>query len=276
MKNFNQLLLIITTVMLASLTLTSCKQECEIKNQYPQKESVQLNDSIYNRVFGSKSCSPQKLVLRLPVNVNLKIEKHNKLLTSSIYTPRITNFVIFSSNNSNFYITRVDEYANGFIYSNKDTCLAWKWSNDNKQQVLHLSMDRNIQIRDPNIKSVIFLISLPLEIKEAGVGITLERYVRNTETSKVGLISNFKFNKEYPILKSLLRQKEKGRLNANDAFQEGKQVDRNVAGELSKISDINGVYLEHDLEPMIKEKYEKTYLDTPDYPACEIPKDFFN
>ncbi|NMF64218.1 hypothetical protein DP113_07435 [Brasilonema octagenarum UFV-E1] len=275
MKSFYQLLGISATIILASLALTSCKHQCEFTTQDAQKESVQLNDSIYSRIFGSQSCSPHKLVLRLPVNVNIKTEKQDKVLTSINYTPKITTLVTFSSNYKIFDISRIDEYANGFIYTNKDTCLAWKPSNDNKQQeqVLYLSMERNLQIRNPNIKSVIFLVSLPLEMKEAGVNITLERYVRDKDTSKVGAINYFNFSRQYPILKFLLRQKEKGRINASEAFHEGKQVSNEVAREFLEISDMGGVLLEHDLESMIEAKYKKTYLDSPESPACEIPKD---
>lgn len=273
MRIFYKLLGISATIILANIALISCQSKCEFTTQDAQKESVQLNDSIYNRIFGSKSCSPQKLILRLPVNVNLKTEKQNKILNKTSYTPQITTLVTFSNKYKNFDISRLDEYGNGFFYTKKDTCIAWKWSNGNKQQVIYLSMERNLQIHNNNIKSVIFLVSLPLEMKEAGVDITLERYVRNTDTSKVGLISYFNFNKQYPILKNLLKQKEKGRININDAFQEGKQVQPNIKRELLEISKISGIHIERSLEKMIKEKYEKTYLDTAESPACEISKD---
>ncbi|MBD2776798.1 hypothetical protein [Iningainema tapete] len=273
MKIFYKFLVISATIILANLVVTSCKQQCEFTTQDAQKESVQLNDSLYSRIFGSKSCSPHKLVLRLPVNINLKTQRQDQVLTSKDFTPKITTLVTFSSKYKIFDISRIDEYSNGFIYTNKDTCLAWKPSYDNKQQVLYLSMERNLQIRNPNIKSVIFLVSLPLEMKEAGVNITLERYVRDKDTSKVGAINYFNFTRQYPILKNLLRQKGKGSINTSEAFNEGKQVSNEVAREFLEISDTGGVLLERDLESMIEAKYKKTYWDSPESPACEIPKD---
>ncbi|MBW4626758.1 MAG: hypothetical protein KME49_14970 [Brasilonema octagenarum HA4186-MV1] len=71
----------------------------------------------------------------------------------------------------------------------------------------------------------------------------------------------------------MLREKEKGRKNVSEAFNEGKQVSKEVAGELSQISDMGGVILEDDLESMIEAKYKKPYLDSPESPACETPKD---
>jgi hypothetical protein len=262
------------SIILATLALVSCSRmnACEVQTQDAQKESVQLNDFIYNRVFGSKSCSPQKLILRLPIN--LKIENQNKESRNQQYTTKITTLVTFASNYNNFYITRIDKSKKGFIYTNKDSCLAWKWSKDDKQKVLNLTMERNLQIRDPNLESVIFIVSLPIEIKEAGIDVTLERYTWDSDTARVGAIHNFNLRKEYPEIKNILRQKERGSINTREGFSEGKKVSNEIAAELIKINDMGGVHLDRDLAVLLKAKYEKTYHDSPDYPACEIPIDF--
>ncbi|KST65542.1 hypothetical protein [Mastigocoleus testarum] len=274
-KNISQYLVIITTIVLVNLIITSCQSKCEFAaNQDAQKESVQLNDFIFSRVFGSNSCSPKKLFLRLPVNVNVELLNKENLLSGKEYTPKITSFVTFSSQPNTFTISRIDEFKNGFFYTKKDTCLAWKWLKIKGQNsVLTLSMERNLKIHDQNIKSVIFLISLPVEMRDARSDISIERYVWEKETSKVGRIEFFNFNQKYPILRNLFRQRDRGRLQTVDAFSEGKSVDGKIIEEISEISDRGGLHVDREIEELIISKYEKTYLDTADYPPCKIPED---
>jgi hypothetical protein len=107
------------------------------------------------------------------------------------------------------------------------------------------------------------------------VDVTLKRYVWDKETSKVGAIHKIKMQKDYPNFQDILRQKERGTLKNNDAlaFQEGKGVKNEIAGEFKNIEKLGGVHIDDDLSSLIKERYEETYQDTPDSPACEIPKD---
>ncbi|MEH2149083.1 hypothetical protein [Nostoc sp.] len=169
MKNiyrYLKLLVIKLTFVFPILALTSCKNipPCENVAQKAQKTSVQLNESIYNKVFGNKSCSLRQLNLRLPVNSSTNNQDKNS--NSQGYTPRITTFLTFSNKDENFSITRLDKKNGTWFYTEGDSCLAWKWSGNDKNQNLVLSMERNLQIRDTNIQSVVFIVSLPHEIKE--------------------------------------------------------------------------------------------------------------
>lgn len=276
MRNFFRYLGIGATISLTLMTIQSCSKinACEIQTQQPQNTSVQLNDPIYNQVFGNKSCSPNSLTIRLPVNSFA--ESTDKKLSIQKYTPKITTLVTSSSQYENFSIKRIEKYSDGWTYSNKDACLAWMWKQskqNDKQKDLILSMERNLQIRDPNIESIVFIVSLPLEIIENQVNITLKRYTLNT--SRIGKSHKFKLGKQFPELKDLLRQQEKGRFQANnELFNEGKKVSQKFAEELESINNQVGVYLEEDLDSLLNDNYKETYLNRSESPSCEIPTDF--
>lgn len=262
------------TFILPILALTSCKDipTCEGVAQKAQKTSAQLNESIYNRVFGNKSCSPRQLNLRLPVNFPTDINPDKKSNNQS-YTPIITTFVTFSSKDENFSITRLDKKNDNWFYTEGDTCLAWKWSGNDKNQSLILSMERNLQIRDSNIQSVIFIVSLPREIKEGGrVTVNLQRYTWDRVTSKLGRINNF--NKQYyPAILAILRDRERGIFSDNNAFTSGRQVSSDVATDLKDIGKEGGVYLVKELAAIKATEDKAAYQYSPESPACEIPTD---
>ncbi len=262
------------TIILPILVLTSCNKisTCEeVQIQKVQNISVQLSEPIYSRVFGSKSCSPRKLELRLPVNS--PIENPDKKSTNQTYTPKITTLVTFSSKYENFSIIRLDQKANGWIYTESDSCLSWKWSQEDKGQNLILSMERNLQIRNPNIKSVIFILSLPLEIKEAReLDLILKRYTWEKDTSRVGDIYNFN-RKDYPEILAILKERERGTRNDSNAFGAGKPVSNEIAEELQNIGDKGGVYLIQEFASKKPRLDKESYHDSPESPACRIPDD---
>lgn len=278
MRNFFRYLGISATISLTVMAIQSCSKisGCEIQTQQPQNASVQLNDSIYNQVFGKKSCSPKSLTLRLPVNSST--ENTDKKLNSHKYTPKIITLVTFSNEYESLSIKRIDKYADSWIYSQKDACLAWIWKaseENDKQKKLILSMERNLRIHDPKIKSIIFIVSLPLEIIENQVNITLKRYTLNT--SRIGKVHHFKLGRQFPELKDLLRQQEKGRFRAsNKFFNEGKKVSQKIAEELESINNQVGVYLEEDLNSLLDAEYKETYSDRSESSYCEIPTNFKN
>jgi hypothetical protein len=274
MNNIYRYLGCTATTILTILGLTSCSQirACEIQDKNSHKVSVQSNNSIYSKIFGSKRCSPPKIILRVPVNS--KAENQGEKDSSSIqpYTPNIMTLVTFSREYKSFYVRRIDQYKDDFFYTKKDSCVAWKWSEDNEQQVLNLSMDRNLQIRDRDIKSVIFIISLPVEIKEAKTKIILKRYVLDRLGDKYKL--NFK--KIYPILKGTLRQKERQNTKASDAFVDGRKVNNEIAKELAIISQKGGVHMDEDFESALDSEQVEKYTPSAESPACEIPEDLKN
>lgn len=261
----------ITTVFTLILALTSCTSisDCEVQSKDAEKVSVQLNTSMYSKIFGNKQCSPKKIVVRVPVN--FKIEKEGKnILNKQQYQPKITTLVTFSSEYKKFHVRRIDEYENGdFHSSKKDTCLAWKWSRNNNQQTLTLSMERNLQIRDPGIKSVIFLVVLPVEIKEATTKVILKRYAWD----RYGDIHKFNLKNEYPVLKNTLRQNEQQRAKASEAFVDGQKVSSQMAAELKKIVDQGGVHLDKSLASLGDTEGTQKYIPNQESPACEIPDD---
>lgn len=275
MKNLFRYLGIGATISLTLIIINSCTQKsaCSLTQQLGNV-SVQLNDSIYNQVFGNKSCSPHSLTLRLPVNSSS--ENTGRKSSTQKYTPKIISLVTFSNEYESFSIKRIDKYADGWTYSDKDACLAWKWKSskqNDKQQELILSMERNLQIRDPNIKSIIFIVSLPLEIKDSEANITLKRYTLNE--SRVGNTPTFKLRKDFPQLRELLREKEKRRFRAsNESFNEGEKVSKEIAAELESINNQVGVYLEQNVNLLLDDNYKETYSEGSESDYCAMPTDF--
>lgn len=262
----------ITVAFTLILALTSCTtsiSDCDVQSKDAEKVSVQLNTSMYSKIFGNKQCSPKKIVVRVPVN--FKIEEAEKGSSSKQQDkPKITTLVTFSTEYKTFHVRRIDEYKNGgFHYSKKDTCLAWKWSENNNQQTLTLSMERNLQILDPGIKGVIFLVVLPVEIKEAATKVIFKRYAWD----RYGDIHKFNLKDEYPVLKNTLRKNEQQRAKASEAFVDGQKVSNQMAGELKKIVDQGGVHLDKSFASLGDSEDTQKYVPNQKSPSCEIPDD---
>lgn len=261
----------ITTAVTLILALASCRSisDCEVQSKDAEKASVQLNTSMYSKIFGNKQCSPQKIVMRVPVNFKIEKGEQNSL-SKQQYQPKITTLVTFSSEYKTFHVRRIDEYKSGkFYYSQKDTCLAWKWSGNNNQQTLTLSMERNLQIRDPGIKSVVFLVVLPVEIKEAATTVILKRYAWD----RYGAIHEFNLKNKYPVFFKTLRQNEQQKAKASEAFVDGQKVSNQIAAELKKIVDKGGVHLDQSFASLGYTDDTQKYIPNQESPACEIPDD---
>lgn len=271
MKIIYQYLVTIATIVPTVFALTCCNKikTCEVQDEKAYSESVQASNSVYSRVFGTQKCSPHKIILRIPVNFKIEDQKAASV-TSQSYQPKVTTVVTFSREYKTFYIRRIDQDVNGAVYySQKDSCLAWKWSRAGEQAILSLSLERNLQIRDPNIKNIIFIISLPVEIKEAESDIALKRYTWD----RVGDIYNFDLKKEYSILKDALRSKEKLKAEGSDAFVDGKKVNDEMAKELSILSIKGGVHLDEDIASMLDTQFVENYIPGSESSSCEIPAD---
>lgn len=258
-----------TVTLILALTACSSIPDCKVETKDAHKVSVQLNTSIYSKIFGNEKCSPKKLVVRVPVNFKIP-EADQDSRNNKQYQPTITTLVTFSSEYQTFHVRRIDEYkSGGFYYSKKESCLAWKWSSDNSQQTLTLSRERNLQIRDPGIKSVIFLVVLPVEIKEAATKVILKRYV----WERYGDTYKFNFQKEYPILKKTLRQKERQSIQASKDFVDGQKVSDQIAAELEKIVDKGGVHLDKNFDSLLDSEDREKYTPNKESPSCGIPED---
>lgn len=261
---------IIVTLILNSIGLQSCTPKitpCLIQTEEARSISVQSNEPIYNEIFGNQECAPQKLVLRVPVNSKPEIKDSNSLLDQR-YTPNIITLLTFSHQAKSFYIRRIDNYKEGWVYK-KASCLAWKWSREDEQQVLNLSLERNLQIRDPKIKSVILIVSLPFEIKDAQPNVNLKVYTWDLFEG----IYYFKL-KNYPNLKEILRQKDRKTLQASKAFRDGQTVKTEIQKELNQIDDIGGINLDNSFESILNEEYLEKYTPSSEDTYCKIPDDF--
>jgi hypothetical protein len=258
------------TVILTALMLQSCSKVelCQVKTDQAQTKSVQANHSIYNQVFGSQRCSPKKLLLRVPVNLISSTNPQQR--SSSQKFPEITTMVTFSREYKTFYIRRIDRHLNDvFYYSPKDSCLSWKWSENN--QKLILSLERNLQINDPSLKSIIFIISLPVELKEAAGNIDLHLYTWDRGGEKY----DFNLKTDYPILKDALREKERNKLQSRD-FNENQKASQEISEEFNLLSDRPGLYLDRDIKELIEATaLEKYQLDL-HFPSCKVPPDLQN
>jgi len=255
------------TISLISLALTSCEsiRACEVQSEEAEKISVNSDNSIYSQVFGSQSCSPQKLVLRVPVNLKIESQDQNDLTSH----PKIATFITFSRRYQQFYVRRIDEYKDGWFYTEKDSCLSWKWSKEDEQQVLNLSMERNLQIQKHGLKSIIFIVSLPVEIKEEQADIILKRYTWDKE----GGIYKFDLE-EYPILKEILKQKEKQKSQDSDVFYPGGKTNDELTKELESIGKAGGLHIDEYVHSILESEQVQKYTHSLNSDDCGIPEDF--
>lgn len=235
---------------------------CEVqesKNETPLSVSVQPNSSIYGSLFGNQNCLPHKMILRLPVNAIIQNSKSS--LENEKHTPKVSTIVTFSHQPETFYIRRIDELKDGLKYSDNDTCFAGKWSSEGDTVVFHASMERNLLISNPDITSIIFIVSLPLEIKEAKTKIFIDKYTWD----RVGNENNFRF-REYQNIKSVLRGNDKGKNNQTDDVSSGDKVNADVASELENLVKKGGLYLEKYVAELVESqgkppiKYDRNQL----------------
>ncbi|MGD1699660.1 hypothetical protein [Dapis sp. BLCC M229] len=230
---------------------------------------MQPNTSIYGSLFGNQNCLPHKIILRLPVNAIIQNSKSS--LENEKHTPKVSTIVTFSNQPETFYIRRIDELKDGLKYSDDDTCFAGKWSSEGDEVVFHASMERNLLISNPDITSIIFIVSLPLEIKEAKTKIFIDKYTWD----RVGNENNFRF-REYQNIKSVLRGNDKRKNNQTDDVSSGDKVNADVASELENLVRKGGLYLEKYVAELVESQGKPPVkYDRNQFPfSCAIPKDW--
>lgn len=240
----------------------------EVKNEPPLPISVQPNSSIYNNLLGNQNCLPHKIILRLPVNAI--IENSNNSLKNEKHTPKVSTIVTFSHQPETFYIRRIDQLKDGLEFSNKDSCFAGKWSGEGDQVVFHASMERNLLISDPGIASIIFILSLPIEIKEAKTKIYIDKYTWD----RVGNEYDFRV-REYQNIKSALRINDRRKNNQTDDFLSGGKVSADLASELENLVGKGGLYIEKSVAELVESQDQIFKYDRNQLPFnCAIPKDW--
>ncbi|NER07504.1 MAG: hypothetical protein F6K17_35540, partial [Okeania sp. SIO3C4] len=182
----------------------------------------------------------------------------------------VSTIVTFSHQPETFYIRRIDQLKDGLKFSNKDSCFAGKWSREGDQVVFHASMERNLLISDPDIASIIFILSLPLEIKEAKTKISIDKYTWD----RVGNEYNFRV-REYQNIKSALRINDKRINNQTDDFSSGYKVRADLASELENLVVKGGLYIEKSVAELVESQDQIFKYDRNQLPFnCAIPKDW--
>ncbi|NEO68696.1 hypothetical protein [Moorena sp. SIO3H5] len=249
------------------------KNFCEVPSEkpFPISISVQPNDSIYREIFGERNCSPHRLILRFPANAIIKSQGENSFKNQR-HTPKISTILTFSHQPETFYIRRIDQLKDGLHFSAKDSCSAAKWSSEQEQAILHVSIERNLLINDPDIKGIIFIVSLPAEMRETKPKILIHRYTWD----RAGAQEIFQL-REYPNFAVALKENDKYKNNQIYDFTSGDKVSKNLSSELVKLVDQGGVYIEKyvvngklsDFQGK-KDKYDPDQLPS----SCAIPKDW--
>ncbi|NEQ63806.1 MAG: hypothetical protein F6K53_43540 [Moorea sp. SIO4A1] len=250
------------------------KNFCEVPSEkpFPISISVQPNDSIYREIFGERNCSPHRLILRLPANAIIKSQGENSFKNQR-HTPKISTILTFSHQPETFYIRRIDQLKDGLYFSYEDSCSAAKWSSDQEQAILHVSIERNLLINDPDIKGMIFIVSLPAEMRETKPKIVIDRYTWD----RVGAQKSFRL-REYPKFAVALKENDKPKDNKLYDFDSGDIVKKKLSNELFKLVKKGGVYIEKYVAntsntSRIKGKivkYDRDQLPS----SCAIPKDW--
>lgn len=237
-----------------------CEVE-KIKNETPLSKSVQPNSSIYGNFFRSQNCLPHKIILRLPINAI--IENSNNSRDKGKHNPQVSTIVTFSHKPETFYIRRIDQLKDSLKFSNKDSCFSGKWSTEGDEVVFHASMERNLLISDSDIVSIIFILSLPIEIREAKTKIFIDKYTWD----RIGNENYFRI-REYQNLMSVLRAKDKLDSTKNE-------VSTNLASELESLVGKGGLYIGKYVAELIESQDKIVKYDpSQNEGACAIPKDW--
>ncbi len=130
-------------------------------------------------------------------------------------------------------------------------------------------MERNLLISNPDITSIIFIVSLPLEIKEAKTKIFIDKYTWDRVENEY----DFRV-REYQNIKSALRINDKRKNNKTDDFYDGGKVRADQASELENLVVKGGLYIEKSVAELVESRQKLNY-DPHQLPDnCAIPKDW--
>ncbi|AOX01861.1 hypothetical protein BJP34_22640 [Moorena producens PAL-8-15-08-1] len=245
------------------------KNFCEVPSDKPFRISVQPNSSIYGKIFGDQNCSPHRLILRLPANAIIQSQGKNSFKNQR-HTPKISTILTFSRQPETFYIRRIDQLKDGLYFSAKDSCSAAKWSSDQEQGIIHVSIERNLLINDPDIEGIIFIVSLPAEMRETKPKIVIDRYTWDRAGDK----DIFRL-REYPNFALALKENDKLKNNESYDFSSGEKVKKNLSNELFSLVYKGGVYIEKDVAKLSEVKDQIVKYDRDQLPySCAVPKDW--
>ncbi|MGB3492844.1 MAG: hypothetical protein WBA57_08955 [Elainellaceae cyanobacterium] len=243
---------------------------CQISSTDPQKGSVQGNN-IYNQIFGNEKCAPQQMTITIPVRKTVDSSSLARVDNS----PEIISVVTVARESQSFYINRIDESQNGFNVAG-DTCIAWKWSEQNQDLTLDLSLARNLQIYDSSIKKIIFIISLPAEFRQAKTSVAVKRAVFE---GQAGEMLSIKLQEELPNLASGLRREY---VSLSEPEQQswaiGEPVLESVNDELSMLVEQGvGAYVDAPVREIQDNSDNiQAYEENMSQDSCEIPKEMTN
>ncbi|NEP32949.1 hypothetical protein [Moorena sp. SIO3B2] len=246
------------------------KNFCEVRRDKAFGISVQPNESIYGKIFRYRNCSPHRLILRLPANAIRQSEGENSFKNQQ-HTPKISTILTFSRQPKTFYIRRIDQLKDGLYFSDEDSCFAAKWSSDQEQVILNVSIERNLLINDPDIKGIIFIVSLPAEMIETKPKIVIYRYTWDRAGDK----DSFKL-REYPNFAVALKENDQPKNNEIYDFTSGEKVSKNLSNELFNLVDKGGVYMIEEYRDNFSEfkgeivKYDRNQS----HDNCAVPKDW--
>lgn len=243
---------------------------CEVNNDDPQKGSIQTNN-FYSSIFGSKSCAPKFINVKIPVAQKIS---GNVAQVNTPNPPEIVSIITFSNSSQSFYVKRIDETKSGLSVSKGDTCVAWKWSGDKGEQILNLSFQRNLQIYDPAVSKILFIISLPIELQKAGSNLSVERSVlEGSINSQAGEVVLTKLKDEKPNLSRLVVKQDTTPEAQNlQRWAKGSPISKELSNELISFMDRIAVYVDNPVHN-IKNKSDKieSYTSLSKNNSCEIP-----
>jgi hypothetical protein len=237
-----------------------------------RKDSVQSTKNIYGQILGDQDCAPNKLVVKLPViqkdvNISKQLYKEN--------SPDIATILTVSNQSRSLYVRRIDLTKTAFKVSSDDSCIGWKWKSDQGKQILSLTLERNLQIHDPNISKIYFLVVLPVEMKKANTSVSIQRSVLpDYGSNRAGDI--FPIKLKDGNLKNLSDLINQATSNPSQAtWMSGKELSQDISKELSEQFNLSGVYIDKPVFNL-KDKSDAIlpYEKTSEKNSCELPKDF--
>lgn len=267
MKTISRILAIIVFFSLIFLGFKLRSHPCEFQISSGEAISVQSKKRIYNKIFNNQACPPQTIVLKVPDN--LKTETGQPIsLKGNSEAPKITTLVTISNKSNRFFVGRIDQINGQWVYTKYDTCLAWKWSVENENQMLYLSLEKNLEIYSNGIEKIIFIVSIPFEVIEKNPKIKVQPLTWN----RLGGFYKVSFS-AYPELREALRSVEEDKPEDSEVFYPGQEVSPAVATDLNNIDKMGGVHYNRELEPNIVQLDAQGYQASHESGYCAVPQE---
>ena len=204
--------------------------------------------------------------MRVPENSNIQDDDQNALKQR---VPKITTLVTYyhEESNKSFKVIRFDRASNKWQISKKESCFAWKWRKFEEKSELVISMERNLEIQDPNITDIVFLVSLPITAFKNDPEVVLQRY--NFGSSIDQTIFNVK---DHPSLQEHVGLSKTTANHVGTQFSPGIDLLPEISSELTKISSGN-IQFDKDIKGFIQDSKSIGYQKSQDRSYCAIPSD---